>query len=94
MSDGTAPLGRMANASLRRLKQEAHAAFDPLWRSGDMTRAQAYSWLAQHLGVSDNNCHIGMMDEDGCRAVVHILRSARPGGTVEKSTLISRQMRE
>lgn len=82
MSDGTVPLGRMANASLRRLKQKAHAAFDPLWRSGDMTRAEAYSWLARHLGVSENNCHIGMMDEDGCRAVVHILRSSHPAGQI------------
>ena len=28
-----APLGRLANADLRRAKMAAHAAFDPLWRS-------------------------------------------------------------
>lgn len=35
--DGT-PLGRLANAGLHRNKMAAHAAFDPLWKSGKMTR--------------------------------------------------------
>lgn len=30
--DSLLPMGRLANAPLRRLKQDAHRAFDPLWR--------------------------------------------------------------
>ena len=68
--DGTVPLGRLANAELRRLKTRAHAAFDPLWKSRRMRRRDAYAWLARELGISTANCHIGMFDEDACRAVV------------------------
>lgn len=64
------PLGRLANAELRAAKQRAHAAFDPLWKSGAMGRAEAYGWLADAIGVSRANCHIGMMDVDACSAVV------------------------
>jgi len=69
-SDGTFPLGRLANAELRRAKSAAHAAFDPLWKSKRMKRRDAYGWLARELGISRDNCHIGMFDVDACRAVV------------------------
>lgn len=70
VSDGTLPLGRLANAELRRAKSAAHAAFDPLWKSGQMKRREAYSWLAKQLGISFDDCHIGMLDVDGCKAVI------------------------
>lgn len=79
MSDGTLPMGRLANAALRREKQRAHAAFDPLWRSKRMTRRAAYAWLAGQLGVSLENCHIGMFDADGCRAVVAAVKRLSDG---------------
>lgn len=74
---GVKPLGRLANAELRREKQRAHAAFDPLWMSREMTRQAAYAWLAQALGVSPANCHIGMFDVDACRAVVAAVQARR-----------------
>ena len=73
-SDGTIPLGRLANAELRKAKSAAHAAFDPLWRSGQMTRRGAYAWLAGAIGISADDCHIGMMDVDGCKAVVDVVK--------------------
>ena len=69
-SDGTLPLGRLANAELRAAKQRAHAAFDRLWRSGEIERREAYAWLAGVLGISGANCHIGLFDVDGCEAVI------------------------
>lgn len=75
VSDGTLPLGRLANADLRKAKQEAHAAFDPLWKSRTMTRKLAYQWLADAMGISFDNCHIGMFDVDGCRAVVAAVKA-------------------
>lgn len=67
--DGTRPFGRLANAELRRAKSAAHDAFDPLWRSGQMSRHDAYAWLARALGMSPANCHIGMFDVDLCNRV-------------------------
>lgn len=74
----TRPLGRLANAELRRAKQAAHAAFDPLWRhragirTARMPRAKAYAWLARELGIEAADCHIGMFDVATCRRVVEV----------------------
>jgi hypothetical protein len=71
VGNGTVPLGRLANAELRRAKQAAHTAFDPLWKpGGSMNRGKAYAWLAGALDISPDDCHIGMFDVDTCRAVV------------------------
>lgn len=64
------PHGTLAGAQLRRARQRAHRAFDPMWQSGQVTRTEAYLWLAQQMGLSINECHIGMFDEDQCDQVV------------------------
>lgn len=64
------PLGRLANPELRKWKQRAHAAFDPLWKSGRMTRHEAYAWLSERMGKTPANTHVGMFDEQECARVV------------------------
>lgn len=64
------PLGRLANAELRSAKNRAHAAFDPLWKSKSMKRAEAYGWLSKQLGISGKDCHIGMFNIEMCERVV------------------------
>lgn len=79
--DGTPePFGRLANAELRQAKTKAHIAFDPIWRTGRMTRSDAYRWLAEKLGISIDECHIGMFDVEQCEKVVH-LAAAEMGRT-------------
>lgn len=68
------PLGRLANAELRKAKSAAHAAFDPKWKSGKLKRKNAYAWLADKLGIPRNDCHIGMFDVKKCREVVMACR--------------------
>ena len=68
--DGTRPLGRLADAELRKCKQAAHAAFDPIWQTRNMSRAKAYRWLANRLDIPAHQCHIGMFDATQCRQVV------------------------
>ena len=75
--DGTVPLGRLANEELRRAKMQAHAAFDPIWRAGEMKRASAYKWLSQALHIRAENCHIGMMDVAQCLAVVAVCNARK-----------------
>lgn len=70
------PLGRLANAELRRAKMEAHAAFDPLWKSGQMKRKDAYGWLTTQLGIKRHDCHIGAFDVETCLRVVEVCKSA------------------
>jgi len=75
---GDVPLGRLANAELRKAKMQAHAAFDPLWKSGEMKRSHAYRWLGNALGICAP--HIGEMDVDECHRVVEVCnaRTAKP----------------
>lgn len=71
---GTEPLGILANAKLRKLKSQAHAAFDPLWREKKKfkSRTDAYYWLAKEMKMNTVECHIGMFDEDLCLIVIMI----------------------
>ncbi|MES2415145.1 MAG: zinc-finger-containing protein [Pseudomonadota bacterium] len=75
VGDGTVPMGRLANAELRRAKQAAHAAFDPLWKSGAMHRKAAYKWLSKALGLTSQQTHIGMFDVAQCVAVVAAVKA-------------------
>lgn len=74
------PLGRLANAELRREKIRAHNAFDILWRtkmereqcSKKQARGAGYKWLARQLGIEPRHMHIGMLSVEQCRQVVAI----------------------
>ena len=65
------PKGRLANEALRRLRTRAHRAFDPLWKSGRKTRAEAYRWLQEALDTPYKP-HIGFMDERECKRVIEV----------------------
>lgn len=64
------PLGRLANAELRAAKRAAHAAFDPLWKSGQMSRKKAYALLSEKMGLTPEETHIGMFDVEQCKSVI------------------------
>lgn len=70
------PLGRLADATLRHWKKEAHAAFDPLWKYGKFkhNRDAAYAWLSAKMGLPVEKTHIGMFDVGQCKAVIQICR--------------------
>lgn len=78
--DGTQPLGRLADAELRKAKRDAHAVFDPIWKEGGLSRRQAYAWLAGGLGIAVADCHIGEFDVAACRAVVALCRARSESG--------------
>lgn len=87
---GTKPLGRLANASLRQAKVQAHAAFDALWKnamqlrgwSKTHARAKAYKWLAHSMGIDPRYCHIGMFNESQCALVVQLCRERKPNPAI------------
>lgn len=92
---GTAkPLGRLANADLRRWKRAVHWYFDPIWQrrferkhalDPKYTKAHArggrYKALAIAMGIPRVECHIGMFDIDRCRQAIAIIKS----GALEQS---------
>lgn len=70
----TIPFGRLANARLRTLRQEAHKQFDPIWQSGLVSRRDAYKWLANMLRIDVEDCHIGTFDIKMCQRVIHLCK--------------------
>lgn len=70
------PLGRLSDTSLRTWKMRAHQAFDPFWQAEGMTRKQAYQWLADQLGLNQEQCHIGLFDVAQCQRVVEVVTAA------------------
>lgn len=73
------PFGTMANARLRYYRQRAHRAFDPLWsnKTADMSRTEAYYWLASRINVPLEECHIALFDEETCKVVERVSRHKR-----------------
>lgn len=74
------PLGTMANRPLRRWRNRAHEAFDPLWRKDSprrifKTRGGAYGWLAIQMKMPKEHCHIAMFSQEQCAEVVRICAS-------------------
>lgn len=59
-------------SELARARIAAHAAFDPLWKSGKFSRGAAYEWLASELGIPVTACHMVLMDVAMCEKVVAI----------------------
>src|SRR5690606_34253549 len=43
-------------------RRGAHDAFDPIWRSGLITRKEAYKLLAKEMGLTLDACHMSLMD--------------------------------
>lgn len=64
-------------ANLAALRSKAHEALDALWRDGLMTRQQAYNWLARHMRMKPEDCHITKMDEQQCGSVIALARAKR-----------------
>ena len=74
-SDGTLPLGRLANAPLRSARLRAHDLFEQLWRNGGMTRAEAYGWMAAVLGVHPDSARFALLEADQCWALVDAIEA-------------------
>jgi hypothetical protein len=69
------PLGELADEELRAARMSAHAAFDPLWKDGEMSRDAAYEWLSNATRIPGIRCHVGMMDVEECRRVTAAVAS-------------------
>ena len=66
------PLGSLANRELREWRKKAHAAFDPLWKTGKMTRKKAYRWLYDKTGKW---IHMGDSTIEDCKKVINAINS-------------------
>lgn len=63
---------RPAEKQLAARRIMAHQAFDPIWQSGEMTRAEAYAWLADEMMMPREKCHMEQMSVEQCDRVIEI----------------------
>jgi len=75
------PLGTLANKPLRALRGRVHAALDPIWKAGEAAdgptsnaRGRAYSWLAERMGLSEEQCHVGRFTDELCERALLVLK--------------------
>lgn len=67
VSDGTLPMGSLANGELRAARTETHRLFDGLLQPPTrMSRSEAYSWMARFLGIPVEEAHIACLSYDEC----------------------------
>lgn len=66
------PFGSLAKPELRKLRTEAHKAFDLIWKSGAMDRKEAYQWLSEQLKTHLYDTHIGMFDKAQCLTCIKV----------------------
>lgn len=67
VSDGTLPMGSLADEELRAARTETHRLFDGLWlEPARMTRADAYAWMAKLLRIPHEDAHVASLSYDEC----------------------------
>ena len=64
------PMGTLADGDLRNLRIRAHRRFDEVWKSGIMSRDNAYRWMAELFGISMQDAHIAMFGEYRCKELI------------------------
>lgn len=64
------PVGSMANSELRALRRSAHHYFDQLYKSGFMSKDDAYYWLSSIIDAPLSQAHIGYLSEYYCKQVI------------------------
>jgi hypothetical protein len=72
-SDGT-PVGIPADARTRKMRMAAHQSFDPLWKKSGSpvfsSRAEAYAWMDNIMGLGPGEAHIGRFGIADCKKLV------------------------
>lgn len=60
----------LVNAETHDARKKAHAIFDEVWKSGKMSRSEAYRRLSEALNLPNDRCHIAEFDADQCEKVI------------------------
>jgi len=64
------PKGTLANGDLRSKRISAHKAFDLIWKTGIMKKAEAYRWMQYKFGLTSQQAHIGLFSEYMCDQLI------------------------
>jgi len=59
----TQPLGSIPTQGIREARKQVHALLDPIWKSGQLNRAEIYTYLSDQLGYQFHTAEIRSLDE-------------------------------
>jgi ssDNA-binding Zn-finger/Zn-ribbon topoisomerase 1 len=76
--DGS-PRGKPRTRELQGWRNQAHEAFDCLWKEGHVSRGGAYSWLQEVMEMSSDEAHMFEMNVEQCQKVVEKVETHGPG---------------
>ncbi len=68
------PLGSLAGDKLRKARQRAHEAVDPIWQYGGKSRNEVYRWLGSQMNLKPKQCHIALFTQEQCEQAISICR--------------------
>ena len=71
------PMGTPADKATKEARIKAHASFDTLWKSGVLTRQQAYKWMRQTMGLDGKTGHIGAFTKEQCVRLIALVEASR-----------------
>lgn len=77
-SDGTYPLGSLANAELRKWRTKVHSILNPILKTKDMRRKDIYKMLAKYLNIRISHCHIALLNIEQCQNAIEFLNKKFP----------------
>lgn len=74
------PLGIPADKPTKAERMAAHAVFDRLWMGEHppMGRREAYAWMAEKMGLTKDEAHIGRFDATACQRLRDLVREHFP----------------
>ena len=70
----------LADRETHEARKTAHAAFDPIWKSGGLGRGEAYGLLAEAMGMTAKECHMKLMNAEQARKVPAIAAALEARG--------------
>lgn len=68
------PLGTLADEETREARKHCKEPFEALYKTGKMSREQAYQSLAGKLGIPKEECHFGWFDAEMCERAAQAAR--------------------
>lgn len=61
------PLGTLATPEIRQARKQCKSPFESLYKSGRLTRSEAYERLAEKLGIEKEQCHFAWFNVEMCQ---------------------------
>jgi len=71
------------------LRKKCHKKFDQLWKSGEMTRKEAYKYMQKIMNLPKHKCHIGMFQKTECEKLLGLFEEKAGGMKIKIKDIVN-----